>query len=315
MTERTGAVVLNFGPPDDTLACLDSLERSEDLDLRIVVVDNGPESGDQHHALAEGIAGRAELVATGANLGYAAGNNVGISRLLDAGVDRVWVLNPDTRAEPSTLGQLGAHLDAVPDCAVVAPRFLLPGDPPRIWFESAEVDRGTAAIRPDHLNRTEAECPPGPARDTDYVAGAGMLLRAAALRDVGMLPEDFFLYFEETTWCLSAADLGWRVMVLPEARMLHLKRSGSAVPTAYYVYYMTRNRLLFAERVLGIDRDEVFGPVLETFERDLLVPWRARVAAHAPHWLETFEELVRRALRDARAGVTGGVDGIAAAAS
>ena len=85
---RTGVVVLNYGHPGDTWACLDSLEMSRELDLDIVVVDNAPEGAD-HDRLREGVGRRAEVVASGANLGYAGGNNLGIARLLDRGVDDV----------------------------------------------------------------------------------------------------------------------------------------------------------------------------------------------------------------------------------
>ncbi|HEY2876955.1 MAG TPA: hypothetical protein VGJ24_00115 [Nocardioides sp.] len=89
----TGVVVLNYGHPGDTWTCLDSLEMSRELDLEIVVVDNAPEGAD-HDRPREGVGRRAEVVASGANLGYAGGNNLGIARLLDRGVDDVLVLNP-----------------------------------------------------------------------------------------------------------------------------------------------------------------------------------------------------------------------------
>ena len=303
----TGVVVVSYGPPDDTLECLDSLERSRDLDLEIVVVDNGPADSADHHRLRDGIHGRATLIATGDNLGYAGGNNVGIRHLLEGDVERVWLLNPDTRVGPRTLGRLRAHLDAVPDCAVVGPRLVLPAHPPEIWYDGGTVDRATGDTAHPGSGRAEETAPPGPPRDTDYVSGASFLVRRSALEHVGLLPEDYFLYFEETAWCLAAADLGWRVMVAPRARMLHLKRSGPGrMVTPYYAYYVTRNRYHFAQQVLGIDAEQS----LERFERHHVAAWRSRVAERAPHWLEDLDELVARAKRDARAGVTGRAEGV-----
>jgi GT2 family glycosyltransferase len=297
---RTGVVLLNYGDPQDTWECLDSLEMSLDLDLDIVVVDNAPE-GPEHDRLREGVGRRAEVVASGGNLGYAGGNNLGVARLLDRGVESLLLLNPDTRIEPNTLTRLRHVLDNRPRCGVVGPRLVFPGTPARIWFDGGMVDRETAATRHRRQGRLEAEVPPRRARPTDYVTGAALLARADTFHDVGLLPERYFLYYEETEWCLRARDAGWVSMVQPRARMTHLKRSGIGVPGPYAVYYLTRNRFFFARDCLGIDPEQA----LHHLDRTLVRSWRTRVTERAVHWLPVFEELVDQAKRDARAGRDG----------
>ena len=297
---RTGVVVLNYGHPGDTWACLDSLEMSRELDLDIVVVDNAPEGAD-HDRLREGVGRRAEVVASGANLGYAGGNNLGIARLLDRGVDDVLLLNPDTRIEPSTLTRLRRVLDNRPRCGVVGPRMVFPGTPARIWFDGGRVNAETGSTHHHGRGRLESELPPRRARRCDYVTGAALFARATTFRDVGLLPERYFMYYEETEWCLRARDAGWDSMVQPRARMTHLKRSGIGVPGPYAAYYLTRNRYFFARDCLGIDPELAMDQQERTWERNT----RARVSERAPHWLPVFEELVDQAKRDARAGRDG----------
>jgi GT2 family glycosyltransferase len=297
---RTGVVILNYGDPSDTWACLDALGRSEDLDLDVVVVDNAPE-GPAHDRLRDGVGRRAEVVASGANLGYAAGNNVGIARLLDRGLDEVLILNPDTRIQPRTLRRLRRVLDNRPRCGVVAPRMVLGGRPPRIYFDGGLVETQTGATRHPGRGRLESQVPVRPAHRCDYVAGAAMLVRTAAFRDVGLLPERYFLYYEETDWCLRAREAGWNCVVQPRARITHLKRSGVAVPEPYAVYYLTRNRYLFARDCLHIDPERA----LAHLEQGQETVWRAQVTRHAPHWLPVFEGLLERAKRDARGGRDG----------
>jgi GT2 family glycosyltransferase len=297
---RTGVVVLNYGDPQDTWGCLDALEMSRELDLDIVVVDNAP-AGAEHDRLREGVGRRAEVVASGANLGYAGGNNLGIARLLDRGVEEVLLLNPDTRIEPSTLTRLRRVLDRRPRCGVVGPRLVLPGTPPRIWFDGGMVDPHTAGTRHRGQGRVEARVPPRGARRTDYVTGAALLARADTFHDVGLLPERYFMYYEETEWCLRARDAGWDSVVQPRARMTHLKRSGIGVPGPYAVYYLTRNRFFFARDCVGVDPERA----LQHLDRTLVRNWRTRVTERAPSWLPVFEELVDQAKRDARAGRDG----------
>jgi GT2 family glycosyltransferase len=299
-------VILNYGDSSDTLACLATLEQSDDLDLDIVVVDNRSATPD-HGALREGVGRRAEVIASGDNLGYAGGNNIGIATLLHRGVEFVWLLNPDTRTEPATLRHLLRVMASHPTCGVVGPRLVRPGSPPRIWYDGGVIDEALGATRHRAQGRLETKAPPGRARETDYVTGASLLARATTLEQVGLLPERYFLYYEETDWCLQARAAGWTAMVQPRARMTHLKGSGLVIPAPYHVYYLTRNSYFFARDCLGVDPERA----LADFDQRLLTRWRARVSAQAPDWLPAYDELVTRAKADARADRDGRNDDIA----
>lgn len=303
---RTGVVIVNYGEPTDTLGCLDSLEQSEERAFDVVVVDNGSGS-DEHGRLLAGIGSRAEVIATGDNLGYAGGNNVGITRLLERGVEFVWLLNPDTRVESSTLTRLLRVMDRRPRAGVVGPRLMLPGDPPTIWYDGGEVNlRRFGATRHVAQGRVEAEVEPPRPRRTGYVTGASLLTRATTLAQVGLLPERYFLYFEETDWCIQARRLHWTCIVQSRARMTHLKRSGTGLPEPYHVYYTTRNRYFFARDCLGLDPEGAFA----NLDARLLPNLRLRVVEEAPAWLPAYDELVARAKADARAGRYGRNDEI-----
>jgi GT2 family glycosyltransferase len=305
-TPRTGVVILNYGDPSDTLGCLASLEQSDDLDLEVVVVDNRP-ACPEHTDLSARVGRRAEVIASGDNLGYAGGNNIGISVLLGRGVEFVWLLNPDTRTEPATLRLLLRMMRARPSCGVVGPRLVLPGTPARIWYDGGVIDETLGATRHRAQGRLETRAARPRARETDYVTGASLLARAATFEQVGLLPERYFLYYEETDWCLRARAAGWKAMVQSRARMTHLKGSGLVVPAPYHVYYLTRNRYFFARDCLGVDPEDA----LTDLDRGQLTRWRERVSEHVPGWLPAYDELVARAKADARADLDGRNDDIA----
>jgi hypothetical protein len=337
---RVATIVLNYRNTEDTVACLTALQRSTCLDQRFVVVDNAA-PGPAHDALRAAVtaatapATGVTVVASGGNLGYAAGNNLGIRLALGLGPaagpratvpggspaasaggprrpEFVLIVNPDLHVEPTTVERLLAAARAVPDAAAIGPRIVFGeadgsvprGGRARIWFDGGIFDRSRAGAT-THLNlgRTEREVPPGPPRDVDYVTGACLLLRADALRTVGLLPEDYFLYFEETDYCQQLLAAGWRLVVDTRARAVHHKRSSGSLPTPAYTYYMRRNKQLFARR-MGLDE----AAAVEEFRQVWVDPWRRNVGNRAPHWQPTFDALVARAEADAAAGVTGPVD-------
>ena len=89
-------------------------------------------------------------------------------------------------------------------------------DPTRIWFDGGIIDwHQSGATTHLNLGSLESEHAPTWPYDVDYVTGAGMLLRTRMIVDIGLIPEDWFLYFEETAYNVIAQRRGWRTMVDP----------------------------------------------------------------------------------------------------
>lgn len=304
--EPIGAVILNYGNTDDTLACLNSLRKSGEPRPTTIVVDNGPDD-DEHQALKKRVGHKATVIATGSNLGYAEGNNIGIARLLESDASYILVINPDAEVKPGTVATLAKHLDDDPTCGVVGPRVLTADQPPLVWSDGGVVD-------PDRHGATyhlSSAKPPNevtidPVADVDYITGAALLVRREVFNSAGLLPTEYFLYFEETDWCQRVRRAGWRVMVNRRAEIVHHKRSSGVLPQPYYLYYMTRNRYRFAQ-TLGFDPEAA----LDDLERTFVDAWRKKVKKFAPDWLDQFELIVNEAKTDARQGRFGRNDAVA----
>jgi GT2 family glycosyltransferase len=299
---KVATLVLNYQDPEDTLAAVASVQASECLDQRIIVLDNGPAGTPAHRRLESELGAVATVLATGSNLGFAAGMNRGLEVALTQRPEFVWLLNPDLRVEPATLARLLETAGRFPDGGAFGPRITHGGsEPTRIWFDGGifEPERGG---RTGHVNdgKIEADTPAGQPRDTGYLTGACLLLRATAIRQCGPLPEEYFLYFEETEYCRRLAHQGWRLIVDQSARAEHHKRSSGQLPTAAYTYYMRRNKELFARR-MGLD----VAAAVAGFEADWVRPWRRNVAERAPSWLPVFDELIDLARADGAGGRTG----------
>ncbi len=198
---RVHTVVVAYNAADKLAGCLAILGGA----VPATVVDNSSSSAVMGVAVRHGAA----YVDAGRNLGFAAGVNLGLSRLNDDGAD-VLLLNPDARVTPVAVHLLSSFL-ARPEnahIAAVSPRLRgLEGDdqqilwpfpsPGRMWAEAV----GLGAL---------------PARRTFAVA-AVLLLARKALDDVGRFDERFFLYAEETDWQRRADQRGWRAAVCVDA--------------------------------------------------------------------------------------------------
>jgi hypothetical protein len=240
-------VVLNWNGRDDTLACLRSLEAVRAPELVTIVVDNGSTDGTVA-AAREAFPG-VELIETGANLGFAGGNNVGIRRALELGVDSVLVLNNDIEVDPGFVQALVDEGARRPDAGALCSKILFADPPGLIWFAGASFDpragyngRQRGYREPDGEGFADVV-------ETDRACGAAMLVPRAVLEQVGLFDEGLFLYVEDTEWSLRARDAGHRLYVVPASRVVHRVSAGSGGEgSPSTLYYDTRNTIAVCER-------------------------------------------------------------------
>jgi GT2 family glycosyltransferase len=186
---RVATIVLNYDNADDTVIAVDSLRLSECLDQRVIVVDNNPDSAAQS-ALKSRLGNGIDYLATGSNLGYAAGNNRGIRLAQESNPEFIWILSPDVLVEPETLTGLLAAASDASDAGVVGARLLdANSDGQSPLFDGAGIV------------------------DVDYVTGACMLLRSRAIAQVGLISEGTIRHFAETDYVKRMQNAGWRTVV------------------------------------------------------------------------------------------------------
>ena len=221
----------------DTMACLASLVKSELLTSEIIVIDNGSDD-DSVNRIRQQYPGLI-ILETGINLGYAGGNNVGIRHALQAGADAVCILNNDV----DFLEQLLAPLHQYKDVGIVTPLIAEMNNTNRVWALGSFVNPRTAQVGRLHAGeQLDAwhTCAPF---EVDIASGAAMLIRREVLERVGLMDEAFFLYYEETDWCLRIREAGYTVLAVP-ASLVHHKVSATLGPTSPIIdYYMARNHL------------------------------------------------------------------------
>lgn len=237
-------IVLTYNGVSDTLACLASLRRLDypAARVQVVVVDNA--SSDATVAEVRTHFPEVVVVENGANLGFAAGNNVGLRYALVRGYDYALLLNNDTEVAPDCLALLVAAAEREPQVGVVGPTIYYYAAPEVIWSAGGRIDwrRGTSLM--DGTGERDAGQYPA-VRAVDFVTGCALLVKRAALAQAGLLDERFFMYYEETEWAVRVRRAGFTILHVPQARLWHKIPLDARFDKEYLAYYMTRNRLLF----------------------------------------------------------------------
>ncbi|WP_029035386.1 glycosyltransferase family 2 protein [Salinimicrobium terrae] len=245
------AVILNYNSSKETVSLYNNLKELEYKDLDILIIDN--DSKDKDQAVIRNYISQDSLLFNYENLGYAAGNNIGIKKAVDAEAEFVWVLNPDIRVESDTLCILLNLLESDPELAAVGPRIISREDKSRI-FSDGEVMELSDGLYTFHKNHKKpvSSIPEKVDFEIDYIDGSSILLRTAALKELGLFPEEYFLYWEETDWCTNAKNHNWKLAVDRRARVYNLNSEKGKK----YHYYSSRNKLLFSKKY-GLNYKEV----------------------------------------------------------
>lgn len=243
----TCVVILNWNNADKTLRCLDSLQRAQAKDSQVIVVDNG--SSDNSCERIRRTFENITCIETGANLGYAGGNNIGIRYALEQQARFVFVLNNDTEVATDALACLMAAAHQHPQAAFFGPTIMTMESPSMIQSAGIVLDGCWRSLhrRAGEPDRSADSAP----QPVDCLSGAALFIRAEALGKIGLLDPDFFLYREDIDWCLRAQKQGYQVMFVPGAKIWHYSHTAQEEDLPRITYYMTRNSLLLIDRNRG----------------------------------------------------------------
>jgi len=238
MAIKTAIVVLNFRTPEMTIQCLDSLSKHITANEKVLVVDNFSNDGSIEKIQKEMNYPWVTVMALGSNRGYAAGNNAAIKEAL-AWPDPpkyVMILNPDTIALDGAIQKLVEFMDEHPDVGIAGSQLQDPdGSRQHSSFRfpsiSTELDGGfrlgflSKLISNRQIIRKFTDKP----QRTDWVSGASFFIRTTVLKEIGLLDEQFFLYFEEVDFCYRANLAGWQCWLIPDSKVIHFVGASTQV--------------------------------------------------------------------------------------
>ena len=246
MDKSVFIVVLNYKNLEDTIACLASLRKITYNRYRIVVVDNDSQDGS-YESLKEQETDCC-ILQSGENRGYAAGNNIGIRYALEQGADYVCILNNDVEVEPDFLTKLVQYMESEPDVGMTGPVVYEYDQREKIQSAGFSICVRTGRAQPLWQGKHKKELSGKHIIVSDGLSGTCLLVRREVLEKAGLIPECYFLFFEEMEWCLHVQKAGYKLVTVADAGVYH---KGSATVNKMGTvsrHYMARNRVLFVRR-------------------------------------------------------------------
>ncbi|NEV63896.1 glycosyltransferase family 2 protein [Thiorhodococcus minor] len=235
LTPRVSVIVVNYNAGALLGQCVTAALGS-DIPVEVIVSDNGStdESLERlRQAWSED--SRLAVIENGANLGFAKANN---KALPQTGADYLLFLNPDCLVAPETLGLVQAFLERHPEVGMAGCLVLDPDGSEQVACRRSIPDPWIALKRILHLDRlgqgsagrrlnhNRAPLPEGPI-EVEAISGSFMMVRRTALDAVGPLDEGYFLHCEDLDWFVRFHQAGWKIALVPKARVTHYKGSCS----------------------------------------------------------------------------------------
>jgi GT2 family glycosyltransferase len=258
----------------------------------ILIVENG--TGPEAVEFFSQRLGRERVVSTPQNLGFAGGMNLGIKRALELGADYVWLLSKDITVEQNCLEELHSLWPKLDNPGLVGSIIDLNGSDHLYFFKSTIDKNGNA--KHGNKGRTIPQIPElkEPFGQSDYINGSCIFTHRSVIEKIGLIPEDYFLYFEDTEWGLRSSRAGYQNFVCYRSRVHHRRQVGEFNRTAEY--YCRRNSFLFKKRNGFSKPWTKFLELVRTRKNTIKSRWRGNEK------LTEVLQVVERDIRDEKLG-------------
>lgn len=250
MEIKVSIITVNYNGLNDTCALIDTIPFNDDLE--VIVVDNASKKDEA--SIIENRYPTVKVIRSKENLGFAGGNNLGIKA---AHGKYLFFINNDTifRHQTSDISHLINRLESSPKIGAVCPKIRFAWDNTPIQFAGytplSHITMRNRSIGYGEEDRGQYDT----AHPTPYAHGAAMMVKREAIEKVGLMPECYFLYYEELDWSMMFKRAGYDIWYEPVCTIYHKESQSTGQDSPLKAYYLTRNRLLFAKRnIQGIQK-------------------------------------------------------------
>ena len=234
-------ITINYNGLKDTCALIESIPFNDRME--VIVVDNA--SDNQEAEQISNTFPHVKVIKSEKNLGFAGGNNLGIRA---SSGKYLFLINNDTYFEDFNIQALIDRLNSDPAIGIVSPKIKFAWAPQPIQF-AGYTPLWKITIRNHAISFGEED--QGQyvvAHTTPYAHGAAMLIKREAIDKVGLMPECYFLYYEELDWSMMFTLAGFQIWYEPKCTIFHKESQTTGQNSPLRTYYITRNRLLLVKR-------------------------------------------------------------------
>ena len=247
MNKKVFIILLNYNGYKDTLEAIKSLEKINYNDFKIVVVDNNS-TDNSFNILKEEIKDKHYLIQSGKNNGFAFGNNVGIKFALEKGADYVLLINNDTEVEKDFLNILVEDFQKDEKIGLTTGLILNYYDKSKVWYAGGKIkwDKFYGAHLDEDKRVDEIELEE---KEVSFATGCLMLIKKEVFENIGLLPEEYFMYYEDVDFCAKLLNKGYKIHYNPKSIIYHkISAASGESESPFAIEWNTRNRIKFMKK-------------------------------------------------------------------
>lgn len=249
---RIAIIIINFNNTDDTISCLESLQKVyfKSLVCEIYLIDNGSKHKISNSELYQFNNLSIKLFNLNHNYGFAEGNNIGINEAHKKDFDYYILLNNDTELVDDSIERLVSYMDSNPEVGIGGLVNYYFSAPDTIWQAGAKFLYERFDYRQIQVIDKRSDV----FTEVDYVPGSSFFIKKEVIDKIGLLDANYFAYREEADYCWRAKEAGFKVGFLPNTRILH--KVGKSSTSFLKQYLRFRNELYFCSK-FGKNKDKI----------------------------------------------------------
>ncbi len=248
MAEELVCIILvNYNGYKDTIECVQSIQKSNYRNYKMILVDNGSSDAKQ---LQDDIwlQQNTDIILAKENVGFSGGNNIGIEYAKEKyNPDYYLLLNNDTVIATDTINKLVEVYKNNSNVGIVAGKIYYYDYPNKIWFAGGEFNYNTARIIHSRYGKEDSD-KVSITKDITFATGCVMLISKDVFDKVGYLDESYFLYSEDTDYCCRVSASGYRIIYTSDAHIWHKVSASTGLHSKIQQYYMFRNNCYMVKR-------------------------------------------------------------------
>ncbi len=236
-TPKVFIIILNYNGQEFLRKTLASVFQVDYPNFEIVLVDNNSKDGSLE--LVRRVFPKIVCIKNSENLGFSAGNNIGIEYALERSADYILLLNYDTIVEKDFLWPLVKMMEDDKKIGIASP-IILKGESSNVWFSGGKINwfKMKTEHKKDKLKENYFH--------SDYITGCAMIIRKEVFRKVGLLDEDYFLYWEDADFSVRVKRVGYKLAVCAGSRIRHLEKSQEKKTNK--IYWLVLSGLIFFKK-------------------------------------------------------------------
>ena len=239
---KLSVITINYNGLKDTCELMDTLPL-DDASIEVIVVDNASKADEA--SILEQRYPQIKVIRSKENLGFAGGNNLGIQA---ATGKYLFFINNDTVFEDFNVRPLIARLESSGQIGMVCPKIRFAWGNRPIQY-SGYTPLSPVTMRNRSIGFGEADHGQYDVdHPTPYAHGAAMMVKREVIERAGLMPECYFLYYEELDWSMMIRRAGYDIWYEPACTIYHKESQATGQDSPLKIYYITRNRLLFVHR-------------------------------------------------------------------